>query len=101
MVFARGLMEPGAVAPGAEVAAALGPAMLFFRALLWTGAPLVLSRRFLGRDEGVVVWWSFCWCRKRRSRRAKHLVHSGHANGFSLVCDLSCRLRCSSLANDR
>lgn len=64
--------------------------------------PLVLSRRllFLGRDEGVVVMWSFCWCLRSRSRRAKHLVHSGHSNGFSFVCERSWRLRCSNRAND-
>lgn len=45
--------------------------------------------------------WSFCWCRSRRSLRAKHLVHSWHSKGFSLVCDRSCRFRCSSLAKER
>lgn len=44
-----------------------------------------LSLRFLGRELGVVVIWSFCWCLSRRSRLAKHRVHSGHSNGFSLV----------------
>lgn len=47
---------------------------------------LVLSlRAFLGRDDGVVVMCSFCWCLKSRSRLAKHLVQSGHSKGFSLV----------------
>lgn len=49
----------------------------------------------------MVVWWSFCWWRSRRSRRAKHLVHSGHSNGFSLVWDRSCRFKCSSRAKER
>ncbi len=62
---------------------------------------LVLSRRpFLGFDDGVVLACSFCWCRNNRSRRAKHRVHSLHSKGFSLVCDLSWRFRCSSLAKD-
>lgn len=62
---------------------------------------LVLSRRLRGREEGVVVMCSFCWCRKSRSRRAKHLVHSGHSNGFSFVCDRSWRFRCSNRAKER
>ena len=86
IVFALGLIEAFAAA----AAAAFVPAMLFFLARLWTGAALaVLSRRLRGREEGVVVWCSFCWCRRRRSRRAKHLEHSGQANGFSLVWDRS------------
>ena len=48
-----------------------------------------LSRRFRGLDDGVVVICSFCWCRSNRSRRAKHLAHSGHSKGFSFVCDRS------------
>lgn len=62
---------------------------------------LALSRRFRGLEEGVVVMCSFCWCRNSRSRRAKHLVHSGHSKGFSLVWERSCRLRCSNRANER
>lgn len=53
------------------------------------------------RDAGNAVKCSFCWCRNSRSRRAKHLVHSGHANGFSFVCERSCLLRCSRRAKDR
>ena len=64
-------------------------------------APLTLSRRaFRGRDEVVFVMCNFCWCRSSRSLLAKHLVHSGHSNGFSLVCDRSCLFRCSSRAKD-
>ena len=101
MVFALGLME-AALVPAAAAAAAPGPATLFFRTRPAPGvAPLALSRRLRGRDDGVVVWCSFCWCRKSRSRRAKHREHSGHSNGFSLVCDRSWRFRCSSRANER
>ena len=54
------------------------------------GAPATLSLRPLrGRADGVVVECNFCWCLSRRSRLAKHLVHSEQAKGFSLVCDLS------------
>lgn len=53
MVFARGRMEAAPV----EVVVALGPAILFLRTRLALGvAPLALSRRLRGRDEGVVVW---------------------------------------------
>lgn len=62
---------------------------------------LALSRRFRGRDDGVVVICSFCWWRRSRSRRAKQRVHSEHSNGFSFVCERSWRLRCSSRANER
>ena len=50
MVLARGLMD---VAD--PLAAALALATLFLRALLCAGVPLVDSRRFRGRDEGVDV----------------------------------------------
>ena len=55
----------------------------------------------LGRPtpEGPAMW-SFCWWRRSRSRRAKHRLHSGHSNGFSLVWERSWRLRCSRRAND-
>lgn len=53
-----------------------------------------------GRDDAGLVMCSFCWWRSRRSRRAKHLVHSGHSNGFSFVCERSWRFKCSSLAKD-
>jgi hypothetical protein len=65
MVLARGLI--GALGSAAEeaaaaTAAALELATLFFRARLVPGtAPLALSRRLRGREEGVVVWCSFCW----------------------------------------
>lgn len=52
-------------------------------------AALTLSRLPF---RGLVCPWakcSFCWCLSSRSRLAKHLVHSGHSNGFSFVCDLS------------
>src|SRR5204863_85018 len=62
---------------------------------------LVLSRLpALGLDDGVLDMWSFCWCLNSRSRRAKHLVHSGHSKGFSFVWERSWRFRCSNLAND-
>ena len=96
IVFARGRIVLPAAPPAFTVE--------FFRTLPAAVAVvlLVLSRLpFLGREEGVVVIWSFCWWRNRRSRLAKHLVHSGHSNGFSFVWDLSCLLRCSSLANER
>lgn len=75
----------------AELApAGLAPATLFLWALLCAGPmPLADSRRFRGRDDGVDFWCSFCWCRRSRSRRAKHLAHSGHSNGFSLVWERS------------
>ena len=67
-----------------------------------TEAPPTLSRRpDRGRDEVAPVMCSFCWWRRSKSRRAKHRVHSGHSKGFSLVCERSCRLRCSNRANDR
>lgn len=63
--------------------------------------PVVLSLRALrGLDDGVVVEWSFCWCRNSRSLRAKHRVQDGHSKGFSFVCDRSCRFKCSRRAND-
>jgi hypothetical protein len=66
------------------------------------GMPVVLSLRALrGRELVEPCWCSFCWCRNSRSRRAKHLAHWGHSNGFSFVCERSCRFKCSSLANDR
>lgn len=66
------------------------------------GKPVVLSLRALrGREEVAPCWCSFCWCRRSRSRRAKQRWHCGHSNGFSLVCERSCRFRCSSRANDR
>lgn len=88
-MFARGLI---AAAPFAETE--------FFRIFAVVAVLLALSRRFRGREEGVVAMCSFCWCLNNRSRRAKHLVHSGHSNGFSLVWDRSCLFRCSSRAND-
>ena len=51
--------------------------------------------------------WIFCWCLRSKSRLANRRPQPGKSpaisqqNGFSLVCDLSCRLRCSSLANGR
>lgn len=63
---------------------------------------MVLSRRAVrGRDEAAPCWWSFCWCRSSRSRRAKHRAHWGHSKGFSFVCERSWRLRCSSRAKER
>jgi hypothetical protein len=64
--------------------------------------PATLSRRLpRGREGGLDVECNFCWCRSSKSRRAKHLVHSEQAKGFSFVCDLSCRFKCSSRAKDR
>jgi len=55
MVFALGLILAAEATP-AVAEAALGPAMLFFRARLAPGAaPLALSRRLRGREDGVVV----------------------------------------------
>lgn len=45
--------------------------------------------------------WSFCLCRRSKSRRAKQRSHTGHWKGFSLVWERSWRLRCSSRANER
>jgi hypothetical protein len=50
MVFARGLMGPWLLATDPFRIFAADVAVL-----------LALSRRFRGRDEGVVVIWSFCW----------------------------------------
>lgn len=44
---------------------------------------------------------SFCWWRRTKSLLAKQRPHAAHWNGFSLVCDLSWRFKCSSLANPR
>jgi hypothetical protein len=89
MVFARGLIAPGPLATEP------------LRILADVAVLLALSRRFRGRDDGVVVICSFCWWRRSRSRRAKQRVHSEHSNGFSLVWERSWRLRCSSRANER
>jgi hypothetical protein len=87
------------LALGLIVAAGCPLATEFFRTLFGPAVVLAtLSRLFLGLEEGVVVMWSFCWCRNKRSRRAKHLAHSGHSNGFSFVCERSWRLRCSKRA---
>ncbi len=98
IVFARGRIAAPAVA--------FTPATLLFRARLWPWpwpwvTLLALSRRFRGLEDGVVDWCSFCWWRSSRSRRAKHLVHSGHSNGFSLVWERSWRFKCSNRAKDR
>jgi hypothetical protein len=54
MVLALGRIE--AAFPFAwALALALALATLFLRARLWAGVPLVDSRRFRGRDEGVDV----------------------------------------------
>lgn len=99
MVLARGLMI---LAPPLAAPALLDIEFLRTRAVELGGRPVVLSLRpFRGRVLAAPCWWSFCWCRRRRSRRAKHLVHWGHSNGFSFVCDRSCRFRCSSRANER
>jgi len=101
IVFARGLMLD---VPAAAIPPVTLLAIEFLRTLPETvgGIPVVLSLRPLrGLVDVAPCWCSFCWCRNSRSRRAKHLVHCGHSNGFSFVCDLSCRFRCSSLANDR
>ena len=82
IVFARGRID------AAPVATLLLLATEFLRTLPepFAAVLLALSRLpFLGREDGVVVICNFCWCRKSKSRRAKHLVHSGHSNGFSLV----------------
>lgn len=98
MVLARGRIEAVVVA----LAAAFAPATLFLRARLAPGGtPATLSRRLRGRADGAVVWCSFCWCRRSKSRRAKQREHSGHWNGFSLVWERSWRFRCSSLAKER
>lgn len=77
-------------------------AIEFLRTLPPDTALLTLSRRPLrGREEVLPMACSFCWCRRSRSRRAKHRVHSWHSNGFSLVCDRSCLFKCSSLAKER
>jgi hypothetical protein len=62
MVLARGRIEAVAAAMAALAAlAALTPATLFLRARVVPGVvPAMLSRRLRGRDDGVVVWWSFC-----------------------------------------
>lgn len=100
IVFARGRTLFAPTPP--ELPAPL-LATEFLRTLLLpeTEAPLTLSLLpARGREDVGFVMCNFCWCRNSRSRLAKHLVHSGHSNGFSLVCDRSCRFRCSSLAND-
>ncbi|RMZ76831.1 hypothetical protein DV738_g4755, partial [Chaetothyriales sp. CBS 135597] len=77
-VLARGRIDAGAL---------LATEFFLTRAAL---TPATLSlREFLGRDEGVVEEWSFCWCLSSKSRLAKHLVHSEQENGFSLVWDLN------------
>lgn len=77
-------------------------AIEFLRTLPFDTALLTLSLRPLrGREDVLPMACSFCWCRRSRSRRAKHRVHSWHSNGFSFVCDRSCLFRCSSLAKER
>lgn len=100
MVFARGLMIPPPIPPGPL--RALDTEFLRTRLVVLGGKPVVLSRRAVrGRDEAAPCWWSFCWCRSSRSRRAKHRAHWGHSKGFSFVCERSWRLRCSSRAKER
>lgn len=99
MVFARGLTVPPPILPEDPAVPLAADDLRAFDEDV--DMPLVLSlREALARPDGAPVKWSFCWWRSKRSRRAKHLVHSGHSKGFSLVCDRSWRLRCSSLAND-
>jgi hypothetical protein len=100
IVFARGRC-PLAAAPAAPPTLPFAIEFFLTRLDPDTELPLTLSRRpVLGREEVVLVICSFCWWRRRRSLRAKHRVHSGHSNGFSFVCDLSCLFRCSRRAND-
>lgn len=62
----------------------------------------MLSRRALRGLEEVAPWaCNFCWCRRRRSRRAKQRLHWGHSKGFSFVCERSWRFRCSRRAKER
>lgn len=76
-----------------EIVLALGrvvPEVLLFATEFFRtrppATPAALSRRpLLGLEDGVVVECNFCWCLNSRSRLAKHLEHSGHSNGFSLV----------------
>jgi hypothetical protein len=99
MVLARGLME-GLMPDGPPTL--LATEFLRTLAALLGGRPVVLSLRPVrGREEVAPCWCSFCWCRRSKSRRAKHRVHCGHSNGFSLVCERSCRFRCSRRANER
>lgn len=92
MVFALGRIEP--LASGLF-------AVEFLRTLEDPlGAVLLVLSLRRARDEGGVVMCSFCWCLNKRSRRAKHRVHSLHANGFSLVWERSCLFKCSNRAKD-
>lgn len=88
MVLARGRMLP---VPGMMPPTLLEMEFLRTRFVeLVGGRPVVLSRRALrGRVEVAPCWCSFCWWRRSKSRRAKHLEHWGHSKGFSLVCDRS------------
>jgi hypothetical protein len=100
MVLARGLIPPFPRPPGTPTL--FDTEFLRTRPEAFGGKPVVLSRRALrGRVDVAPCWWSFCWCRNSKSRRAKHLAHCGHSKGFSFVCERSCRFRCSNLANDR
>lgn len=62
------------------------------------------SRSLAEFRRGVVaerLVCNFCWCRNTKSLLAKQRPHAAHWNGFSLVWDLSWRLRCSSRAKAR
>jgi hypothetical protein len=66
------------------------------------GDLLVTSRLSLvAGDISVAFVWSFCWCLRSMSPRAKHLAHPVHLNDFSLVCVPLCRFRCSMREKDR
>lgn len=95
------LFNLGHMQAAAELAPAVTAAALSLRTLRWPDATRVADSRWWQDRDGVVVWCSFCWWRRSRSRRLKQRAHSGHSKGFSWVCVRSCRFRCSRRAKER
>lgn len=108
VVFARGLLGVGkmvALFPLTFIMLSLMAASAFKASELLSLPGETELLRLLSRDPSLFfdtsVGCSLYWCRNTRSLLAKHLPQNTHKNGFSLVCALWCRFKCSSRTNPR